>query len=161
MDDQPRTTESASSTGALGFPPRWEALPAADGLTVPAARRGSETVLVVEDEHAVRAFATAVLQRAGYVVREAEDGLDALRRTEVYAGPIHLLVTDVIMPRLGGLALAERLQAVRPGLKVLYISGYADDALARQGIQAGEVVFLPKPFTPDSLALKVRALLDA
>jgi PAS domain S-box-containing protein len=121
---------------------------------------GSETVLLVEDEDAVRALGRLVLRQGGYDVLEARDGGEALRLCAGHAGPIHLLVSDVVMPGLGGRQLAERLAESRPGMKVLFMSGYIDDAVVRHGVSAAEVAFLPKPFTPAALARKVREVLD-
>ncbi len=122
--------------------------------------RGRETVLLAEDEDAVRALARHVLTSCGYTVLEAEDGREAVRVAEGHRGRIDLLVSDVVMPHLGGRQLAERLAAVQPGLKVLFLSGYAEDALLRHGVQEAEYAFLQKPFTPTGLAQKVREVLD-
>jgi CheY-like chemotaxis protein len=126
-----------------------------------AAPRGSETVLLVEDEGAVRAVNRHTLGRVGYTVLEAGDGKEALRVAAQHRGTIHLLVTDVVMPGLGGRQLAEQLSVLRPELRVLYVSGYPDDAVVRHGILVGEVNFLQKPFPPVVLARKVRDVLDA
>jgi len=123
--------------------------------------RGSETILVVEDEEAVRSLTTLVLRQAGYRVLEACDGESALRTAETYDGVIELLVTDVVMPGLGGRQVAERLTRMRPEMRVLYLSGYMDDAIVRQGVLHHEVNFLQKPFMPPVLAQKVREVLDA
>ena len=120
---------------------------------------GTETVLLVEDDAAVRALAKRALERRGYDVLEAGGGGAALA-VSAGAGAIHLLVTDVVMPGMGGRELAGRLRGLRPGLRVLYMSGYTDDALVRHGVLAGEAAFLQKPFTPESLARKVREVLD-
>jgi CheY-like chemotaxis protein len=125
------------------------------------APQGSETLLLVEDEEAVRDVNRRILVRGGYAVLEASDGKDALRVTTRHRGPIHLLVTDVVMPGMGGRQLAERLRALRPEMKVLYVSGYHDDAVVEHGIQEGEVHFLHKPFSPSALSRKVREVLDA
>ena len=120
--------------------------------------RGTETVLVVEDEDAVRALTRHVLQHSGYTVVEAEDAAAAVRAAAGHG--IDLLVTDVVMPGLGGRELAERLRASRPGLKVLFLSGYTDDAVVRHGVLHEAVNFLQKPFSPTALAHKVREALD-
>jgi CheY-like chemotaxis protein len=123
--------------------------------------RGSETVLLVEDEEAVREVNRRILVRGGYAVLEARDGNEALRVAARHRGPIHLLVTDVVMPGMGGRQLAEQLSALRPEMKVLFVSGYPDDAVVEYGIREGEVHFLHKPFSPSALARKVRDILDA
>ena len=121
--------------------------------------RPSETLLLVEDEDAVRALAREVLGGAGYVVLEAADGAEALLLCERHPGPIHLLLSDVVMPEMGGRELADRLTALRPGLKVLFLSGYADDAVVRHGVLASQVAFLQKPYSIESLTRKVRDVL--
>jgi len=125
------------------------------------APRGTETVLLVEDAAAVRAVTKQVLERQGYVVLEAPDGEAALRLAQQHRGPIHLLLTDVVLPRVSGRELAERLTQVRPDMKVLYASGYTDDSVVRHGILELGTAYLQKPFSPESLARKVRNVLDA
>jgi PAS domain S-box-containing protein len=121
---------------------------------------GTETVLLVEDAEMVRLVARHALQIGGYTVLEASDGEAALRVAEGHAGRIDLLLTDVVMPRMGGRELAERLTRARPGLRVLYLSGYTDEAVVRHGLLEADAAFLQKPFSPASLAAKVRAVLD-
>ncbi len=125
------------------------------------APRGTETVLLVEDAAAVRAVTKQVLERQGYTVLEAPDGEAALRLAQRHRGVVHLLLTDVVMPRLNGRELAERLVRLRPDVKVLYASGYTDDSVVRHGILESGTAYLQKPFSPESLARKVRDVLDA
>jgi len=125
------------------------------------AAQGSETVLLVEDEAAVRGLARDILERQGYTVLEAVNGDEALRIGRDHRGPIHLLVTDVVMPHMGGRELADRLTAGRRETKVLYVSGYTDDAILRQGVSQTGMAFLEKPFTAAVLAARVREVLDA
>ncbi len=122
--------------------------------------QGTETVLVVEDEAAVRALEITILQRCGYRVLEAANGSDALQLAEQEPGPIHLLLSDVVMPHMGGRELAEKLAVVRPACRVLFLSGYIDDTVIHHGVQVAEYAFLQKPFTPAALAQKVRCVLE-
>jgi len=137
----------------------------AEERAAPQARRpapnGSETVLLVEDEEAVRRLARLVLEKRGYAVLEAGSAEDAQSIVASRAGAIDLLLTDSIMPGMSGPALAQQLRSQRPGLKVLFMSGYTDDAIVRHGLLGVTEAFLQKPFTPDSLARKVREVLDA
>jgi two-component system cell cycle sensor histidine kinase/response regulator CckA len=121
---------------------------------------GRETVLIAEDEPAVREVVAATLQQKGYEVLRAPDGQTALELARSHDGTIHLLLTDVVMPGMTGRALAQALTAERPDVRVLYVSGYTDDAVVRHGILELGVPYLQKPFTPDALALKVREVLD-
>ncbi|HSR05742.1 MAG TPA: response regulator [Bryobacteraceae bacterium] len=123
--------------------------------------RGNETILLVEDDAALRALAQQVLTSAGYRVVTAEDGNAALRVSEQHNGPIHLLLTDVVMPKMGGKEIASRLAVPRPGMKVLFMSGYTGNALAQQGTLDETVGFIQKPWTPEGLCQKIRAVLSA
>jgi CheY-like chemotaxis protein len=125
-----------------------------------AARGGTETVLLVEDEAVVRTLVRNTLLQNGYRVLEAENGSQALRICERHRGPIHLLVTDVVMPGINGRELAERLTQQRPELRIMFMSGYTDETIAHHGVLAPGVGFLQKPFTLDALARKVRETLD-
>jgi signal transduction histidine kinase/DNA-binding response OmpR family regulator len=121
---------------------------------------GTETILLAEDEPAVREMSAHVLHQYGYTVLEAENGQDALQLAQEYGAEIHLLLTDVVMPRLSGPVLAERIRARRPHTKVLFTSGYAGDRFVRQGILKPGINFIAKPFSPLGLVRKVRETLD-
>jgi CheY-like chemotaxis protein len=118
-------------------------------------------VLVVEDEPAVLTLSRRALEAQGYVVLAASDAAAALRIVERHGGTIHMLLTDVVMPGLSGRELADRLAAQRPGIRVLYMSGYPGDAVVQHGTLPSGSAFLQKPFSPDGLARKVRDVLDA
>jgi PAS domain S-box-containing protein len=122
--------------------------------------RGQETILLAEDERAVRVVTRLGLEALGYHVVEAAEGAEAIAIAKDLSLPIHLLLTDVIMPRMTGREIAQAVQEVRPGIKVVYMSGYTDDAVVRQGVQSAELVFLQKPFTTHALATKIRTALD-
>ena len=149
------------STFKIYLPRCDEPLPAsqsAPGAAQPA--QGTETILLVEDEDGVRSIASLALQANGYTVLAARHGEEALQICHEHRGPIHLLLTDVIMPRMSGRELADRIQALRPNLRILYLSGYTDDAIVRHGVLETGTAFLHKPFTPGRLARKVREVLD-
>jgi CheY-like chemotaxis protein len=143
--------------------PAVPSVPDVDGIpdrTEPAEETpGQATILLVEDNEAVRRFAKRVLVRHGYDVLEAGAGDAALRLVADHVGALDLLVTDVVMPGIGGPALAEQLVATRPHLKIVYMSGYTGDAIESHGVLDPEVAFLHKPFTSDALAQKVHEAL--
>jgi two-component system cell cycle sensor histidine kinase/response regulator CckA len=121
---------------------------------------GSETVLIVEDNDALRKLAKNALRKYGYKILEAENGEKALNVSETHEGPIHLLLTDVVMPRMSGTDLSENLQSIRPETLVIYMSGYTADAIVRNGILRQDIKFIEKPFSLESLGKKVRQVLD-
>jgi CheY-like chemotaxis protein len=122
--------------------------------------RGSETILLVEDEGPVRQVMRSILVKAGYRVLEAQNGGEAFLLCEQFDATIHLLITDVVMPRMSGRQLAERLARLRPEMKVLFVSGYTDDTIMRHGVLHAELAFLAKPIQPEALLKKVRAVID-
>ena len=128
-----------------------------EGKEIP---RGMETILIVEDEEEVRKLALRILERQGYKVFEASQGLDAFLIAEGYEDLIHLLVTDVVMPKIGGRELADRIAEICPEIKVLYMSGYTDNAIVHHGVLGEGMEFIQKPFTVEGLARKVREVLD-
>jgi CheY-like chemotaxis protein len=123
--------------------------------------RPTETILLAEDEEVVRDLAREVLEARGYTVLATRHAGEALLVAERHPGPIHLLLTDVVMPHMGGRELAERVAPLRPGIEVLYVSGYTDDEVLRHGVMEADVAFLQKPFTPEALVERVRELLDS
>ena len=122
--------------------------------------QGTETILLAEDDAAVRALARRVLESCGYTVLEAAHGGEAIRLLEKYDRPVHLLVSDVVMPEMGGRELAHRVVSLKPGIKVLCLSGYTADSVIRHGVLESEIAFLQKPYTPSMLVRKVREVLD-
>jgi PAS domain S-box-containing protein len=141
----PRIDEAA----ALRTPPETAAVPP-----------GKETILLAEDEEGVRTIIRLSLAAAGYTVLESRNVDEAIETCRDYQGQIHLLLTDVVMPKLSGRQLADLLVAMRPGMKVLYMSGYTDDSVVRHGVLGSGMAFLQKPFAPLTLARKVREVLD-
>lgn len=121
---------------------------------------GKETVLLVEDEEILRDLARNVLEINGYKVLSANNGVEALSLSEKHKDPIHILITDVVMPKMNGRELAEKLKVLRPGIKVLYMSGYTDDAVIQRGKLEPGTAFLPKPFTPSVFVAKVREIME-
>jgi len=140
--------------------PEVDAPPDAAGGAATELPRGTETVLLVEDAAAVRAAVRQVLERQGYTVLEAPHGNAALALATAHEGPIHLLLTDVVMPGLSGRQVADQLKQLRPDTRVLYASGYTDDAVVRHGVLEAGIAYLQKPFTTGGLARKVREVLD-
>jgi signal transduction histidine kinase/ActR/RegA family two-component response regulator len=140
--------------------PSAVAAPAAPAAAAAPARGGRETILLVEDEAAVRQLLREILESSGYRVLEAPHGPDALAVAEQQPDRIDLLLTDVVMPHMSGRALADRLTAARPGLRVLYMSGYNDDAILHHGVRESGWVLLSKPFSSDVVTRTVRAVLD-
>ncbi len=159
-----RTTLGAGSVFTLHLPreeassstPARAATREAGGMP-----KGDETILLVEDEEPIRRLGRLVLSGCGYHVLEARNGREALDACERHAGAIQLVVTDVVMPEMGGRELVERLLRLRPELRVLYVSGYTEDAVLKRGVQMSGTPFLQKPFTPLELAHRVRDVLDA
>jgi CheY-like chemotaxis protein len=125
-----------------------------------ASEQGTETILLVEDEQRVRDLVSTVLRRCGYTVLEACRGEEALEVARNHVAPIHLLLSDIVMPGMGGRVVAARITELRPGTRILLMSGYSDDVILRTGIEAAETPFIQKPFTATGLALKVREVLS-
>jgi two-component system cell cycle sensor histidine kinase/response regulator CckA len=122
---------------------------------------GSETILLVEDEDMVRGLTRQILESAGYKVVEASRGEEAIKRFAAKNGSIDLLLTDVVMPEMSGKEVADRVCELRPSTKVLFMSGYTDEAIVHHGVLDSNVEFIQKPFTPAALAKKVREVLDS
>jgi signal transduction histidine kinase len=157
-------SELGQGTAFKVYFPRTDQVAAVLGTpepSAPPARRVNETILLVVDDTGVRALAANILRRHGYHVLEAQNGGDALLICEQHGATLHLMLTDVVMPRMSGRQLADRLKTVRPGLRVLYMSGYTDNSIVHHGVLDSDVAFLQKPITPESLTRKVREVLDA
>ena len=149
------------TTFKIYLPRASDGVAPASRVELPPAQAGWETVLVVEDEAMVRRFAVVALERLGYRALEAPDSESALETASAVAGPIHLLFTDVVMPRMNGHELATRIGERRPDVRVLYTSGYTDNTIAHQGVLEPGCAFLQKPYTAGELSAKVREVLDA
>jgi len=149
------------STFKMYFPAVLAKAEHAGRSPVSSTARGTETILLVEDQDQVRAVAQGILTRSGYRVLTARDASEALLICEMEEAAIHLLLTDVVMPHMSGAELASRVQRMRSGIRVLYMSGYTDDSVVRHGILESEMAFLQKPFTPESLTRKVREVIRA
>ncbi|HET7566148.1 MAG TPA: PAS domain S-box protein [Gemmatimonadaceae bacterium] len=158
------SVESAPGRGtrfSIYLPRSAAGNPTPAGSVMAVAAPGSETVLVIEDEEAVRRLARRVFEHNGYTVLEASQGSEALQLLEGYEGPLDLVVTDLVMPGLSGRALVEELATRRSRFKVIFVSGYTDDEIIRRGLLDPGVEFLEKPFTANALARRVREVLDS
>ena len=155
-------SEAGRGTTFRIYLPRLDAAPVTEDRSVrpTIGPGGTETILLVEDEEGVRELARDILRASGYTVLEARNGAEALLLCERHQGPLDMLLTDVVMPRMSGRELAERLAPLRPDLSVLYMSGYTDDAVIRHGVLRAGTAFLQKPFTPAALVQRVRETLD-
>jgi CheY-like chemotaxis protein len=154
------SSEPGLGTTVKVFLPRHDVM--LEGLgEVPTTLRGDETILVVEDEDGVRELMWKILTQNGHTVLEARHGRDALTVAASHPHPIHLLLTDVVMPEMGASELADQLRTERPDIKVLFVSGYSNDEVVRRGISREDLPFIQKPFTADGLMRKVREVLDA
>jgi CheY-like chemotaxis protein len=158
VDSEP----GAGSTFTVYLPRVTEAVGAAaeDAAPPVAHPHGSETLLLVEDDQALRGLATRILTQHGYTVLPASDGVDALAVLSQHQAAVDLVVTDVVTPRLSGSALVDRLRAARPDVPVLYMSGYPDDEIVRRGVRAPHTAFIQKPFTPNALLAAIRDVLN-
>lgn len=148
------------TTFKIYLPSVGDEAPASKSAVLKTQKRGTETILLVEDEAGVRVLTRHILERQGYTVLEAKCGDEAIEISQKFPGIIQLMVTDTVMPRLSGLQVAQKLAAERPEMKVLYLSGYTDEAIVHHGIIDPDTPFLQKPFTVEALAGKVRDLLD-
>jgi PAS domain S-box-containing protein len=156
------SSEPGKGTTFKIYLPRVDAVVDAAGpQAAPATNRGAETILLVEDDDQVRAIARVILRKHGYEVIEARHAGEALLLCEQHPGTIHLLLSDVVMPQMSGPELAKRLADVRPEMKLICISGYTDDSVLRHGVLDVQIAYLQKPITPETLARKVREVLDS
>jgi len=153
--------EGIGTTFRIYLPAVEEHVAVAPTAETLAATAGTETILIVEDDTAVRRVAVDVLEEEGYKLLVASGGREALEHVRKYTGQIDLLLTDLIMPEMSGRQVAEAVVALLPSIKVLYISGYTDDAVVRHGLLSDTVAFLQKPFTSTTLGSKVRDVLDS
>ena len=154
-------SELGRGTSVKVFLPRIDQPAALDPKAQEKAGRGHETILLVEDDDMVRNLVRETLKRAGYSVLDASSPAQARRAANEFNATIHLLITDVVMPQTNGRELAEQLIVRRPHLKILYMSGYTESAIASSGVSTREVAFLQKPFTPAGLIEKVREVLES
>ncbi len=142
------------------LPRVWDAATTRERPAAGAVPRGSETLLVVEDNDMVRRVAVRVLADSGYRVLEAADGAEALRVYAAHQGQIALVLTDVVLPGMSGKQLADQLRQAQPDLKILYTSGYSENTIAHHGVVDPGLQFLPKPYLPTTLIEKIREMLD-
>ncbi len=154
-------SEAAKGTVFKIYPPRVEESLEMNKQGDPEATDfgGSETILLAEDSASLREMAREYLGSVGYTVLAASSGRKALQHAKDFQGPIHLLLTDVVMPGMSGLELAGQMASLRPGLRVIFTSGYTEDAIARQGVLDPAVAFIQKPYRPKALARKIREVL--
>jgi len=134
--------------------------PESRAAQMPLLPMGTETLLVAEDEEPVRKIVLRILEKQGYQLLEADHGEAALKKSQETSGPIHLLLTDTIMPKMNGKELAQKLKKSRPKMKVIFMSGYPQEVLARQGTLDPDIHLLQKPFTAEELTQKIRQVLD-
>ena len=154
-------SEVGKGTTFKVYLPRVDAAVEVAGETVPPRTlRGSETILLVEDDEQVRVVARGILRRSGYHVIEARNAGEALLLSEKHPTPIHLLLSDVVMPQMSGPELAKRLASARPDMRVLCMSGYTDDSIVRHGVLEAHIAYLQKPIAPEALTTRVREVLD-
>jgi two-component system, cell cycle sensor histidine kinase and response regulator CckA len=135
-------------------------VPALEASAPVLVKGGTETILLVEDQNEVRALAAKILRELGYTVLDAESAGRALEIAQNYTSPIHLLLTDIVMPMMGGFELADRVKPVQPHLKVLFMSGYGDRSEFGEDVLPPKPTRIQKPFTPETLAQQVREILD-
>jgi two-component system cell cycle sensor histidine kinase/response regulator CckA len=140
--------------------PLVDELPAAPPPLESADQRGTETILLVEDEPALRALTKRILSSAGYTVLDAESGDEALALLAAHDGPVHLVLTDVVMPGMNGRDVATHVAALRPGIRILFASGYTDDTIFRHGVLDDGSRFISKPYAPGELRRKIREALS-
>jgi CheY-like chemotaxis protein len=159
-DIQVYSEQDIGTTFKIYFPRTGESTPESPPKTEVELPSGSETILLVEDDTGVRKLTYQILQELGYTLLEATNGEQAVQVSARYADPVHLLLTDVIMPDTNGKVLADKLLENRPDLKVLFMSGYTDDAIAQHGVLDPGVAFIQKPLSVETLARKVRDVLD-
>ena len=153
-------SEPGHGTTFKAYLPLVDELPVAMPVLDSADQSGTETILLVEDEPALRSLTTRILSSAGYTVLDAERGDEALALLAAHDGPVHLMLTDVVMPGMNGRDLATRVAALRPGIRILFASGYTDDTIFRHGVLDDGSRFISKPYAPGELRRKIREVLS-